>query len=69
MIEIHMIILEGKRDKQNYTKPNKLNFLGTTAIEDCILKLTEIYFGSKAKDDVEEIIRIERLDNFKEFGS
>lgn len=55
-MKIDMIILDGKKDKKGYTIPTKLSFLGNYAIENCILKLTEIYFGSRIKTKIEDLL-------------
>ena len=55
-----MIILTGKRNKNGYVPPIKFHFSGKTAIEDCILKLTEIFFSLDIKSKVEDIIRSDR---------
>lgn len=62
-MEIHMLILDGKRDKSGYTKPNKLIFKGNYALESCILKLVESYFGIVLKDKVEDMLRVRITDD------
>ena len=56
-MKIDMIILDGKADKKGYTSPTKLSFLGNYAIENCILKLTEMYFGSRLKTKIEDLLK------------
>jgi hypothetical protein len=69
-MDIHMIIFNGKKDKSGYVKPMKFNFSGVTALEDCILKLCEIFFSPEIKEKVEDYIRIDRkkLDEIEFFG-
>ena len=56
-MEIHMLVLDGKITKDGYIKPTKIIFKGTTVPEDCILKLTETYFGPAIKDKVEDLLK------------
>lgn len=56
-MEIHLLILDGKKQKSGYTKPNKLIFKGNFALETCILKLVETYFGPVLKDKIEDMLR------------
>jgi hypothetical protein len=56
-MEIHMLILDGKKEKDGYTKPNKHIFKGNFALETCILKLIEVYFGPVLKNKVEDMLR------------
>lgn len=55
-MEIHMLILDGRAHKNGYTKPDKLIFKGNFALESCILKLIESYYGCKLKDKVEDML-------------
>ena len=65
-MQIHMIIFDGKKDKNGYIKPIKLSFSGNTALEDCILKLIEIFFSPEIRNKVEDIIRVDRNQNIFE---
>lgn len=56
-MELHLLILDGKRSKGGYTKPSKLIFKGNYALESCILKLIEVYFGPVLKDKIEDMLR------------
>jgi hypothetical protein len=56
-MEIHLLILDGKKLKSGYTKPNKLIFKGNFALETCILKLVESYFGPVLKSKIEDMLR------------
>jgi hypothetical protein len=60
-MKIHMLILDGKSHKSGYVKPTKLIFEGKSALEDCILKLVEAYFGPTIKNRVEDMLRITRI--------
>jgi len=62
-MKIDMIILDGKRNKEGYIPPLKLNFLGDYAIENCILKLSEIYFGLRIRNKIEDLLKLRRNDN------
>jgi hypothetical protein len=64
---IELTILDGKRDKNNYTKPTKYFFKGNYAIEELLLKVSEVYFGSKIKNQVEDLltVRVSEEDVFK----
>lgn len=55
---IEVTILDGKRTKDNYTKPTKYFFKGNYAIEQLLLKITEIYFGSKIKAEFEDMLKL-----------
>lgn len=56
-MELHLLILDGKRQKSGYTKPLKLIFKGNYALESCILKLIEVYFGPILKNKIEDMLR------------
>ena len=62
-MEIHLLILDGKRSKSHYTKPNKLIFKGNYALETCILKLVETYFGPVLKNKIEDMLRARITDD------
>jgi hypothetical protein len=59
---IELTILDGKRDKNNYTKPTKYFFKGNYAIEELLLKVSEVYFGSKIKNQVEDLLTVRILE-------
>lgn len=59
-MKIHMLILDGKPHKDGYIKPTKLIFEGKSALEDCILKLVESYFGPVMKNKIEDMLRATR---------
>lgn len=63
-MQIHMVIFDGKKDKNGYVKPTKLSFSGNTALEDCILKLVELFFSPEIKNKVEDNIRFDRKELF-----
>jgi len=54
---IELTILDGKRTK-NYTKATKYFFKGNYAIEQLLLKISEIYFGSKVKAEIEDLLKM-----------
>ena len=56
-MEIHMLVLDGQKKKDGYVKPTKLIFKGKTALEDCILKLVESYFGPVLKNRIEDMLK------------
>jgi hypothetical protein len=65
---IELIILDGKRTKDNYTKPSKYFFKGNYAIEQLLLKISEIYFGSKVKAEIEDLLKMRITeDNLNEY--
>jgi hypothetical protein len=49
-----MLILDGRTQKDGYTKPTKMIFKGDNVVESCIIKLCELYFGPKVKDHIED---------------
>jgi hypothetical protein len=55
-MEIHMLLLDGQKNKEGYVKPDKQIFKGNYALETCILKLIETYYGPKLKDKIEDIL-------------
>lgn len=60
---IELTILDGKRDKDNYTKPTKYFFKGNYAIEQLLLKISEIYFGTKIKNQIEDLLKTRITEN------
>lgn len=60
-MKIHMLILDGKSHKSGYVKPTKLIFEGSAALETCILKLVETYFGPVMKNKIEDMLRTTRI--------
>lgn len=60
---IELTILDGKRDKDNYTKPTKYFFKGNYAIEQLLLKISEIYFGTKIRNQVEDLLKARITEN------
>lgn len=56
-MHIELMILDGKRDKNNYTKPTRFSFKGNYAIEQLLLKVAETYFGSKIKSQIEDLLK------------
>lgn len=57
-----MLILDGKKEKGGYVKPNKIIFKGNYALETCILKLVETYFGPVLKNKIEDMLRVRITD-------
>jgi hypothetical protein len=62
-MEIHMLVMDGKKEKSGYTKPIKLIFKGNYALESCILKLVETYFGPVLKNKIEDMLRARITDD------
>ena len=62
-MEIHMLIIDGRKTKNKYVSPTKLHFKGNFALEQCILKLVEAYFGLKLKDTVEDLLKARITDD------
>jgi hypothetical protein len=62
-MEIHMLIIDGRKVKNKYVPPTKLHFKGNFALEQCILKLVEAYFGPKLKDTVEDLLKARITDD------
>lgn len=54
---IKLFILEGKRDKNNYSKPTEFVFKGNYAIEQLLIKTSEIYFGKRISDQIEDLLK------------
>lgn len=61
---IKLFILDGKQGKQGMqnTKPQEYYFRGNYAIEQCILKIVEVYFGSKIQSQIEDLLTARKED-------
>jgi len=61
---IKLFLLDGKQGKQGMqnTKPQEFYFRGNYAIEQCILKMVEIYFGNTIKIQVEDLLKLRMED-------
>lgn len=61
---IKLFILDGKQGKKGIqnTQPQEFYFRGNYAIEQCILKIVELYFGSKIQTKVEDLLKARKED-------
>lgn len=67
-IFIKLFILDGKQGKNHIEKgiPQQFYFKGNYAIEQCILKLVELYFGSSIMSKVEDLLKTRKEDDTNE---